>query len=158
VTTVRDAVVAAEPVAAEVLAPEATPDSDRAVHARDARARVADTERDGKGPGLLGLLVADVRGWWGWTAAPMTRCEVITNRIPSPDAVPDGSGPLRWGWAVWMHLAAIPITWLLLPPAGLRPTLLRQLLRGVVWVFQHPARFALATSIAGALAAMWIAT
>lgn len=156
-TTQSDRSLAAAAVAAEVPATGRGPmrgDTSVPPRAR-ARARVATTEGDGKSPGLVGQVAADVRGWWGWTAEPMSRAEVVAARIPSPDAVPDGSGWLRGGWAVWMHLVAIPATWLLLPPAGLRLVTVRQLLRGVVWVAQHPGRFVLAAPVVVALILIW---
>jgi hypothetical protein len=122
------------------------------------RARVPGTESDDKGLGFLGQVWADLRGAWVWTAEPMSRAEVLANRIPSPDLVPDGSAPLRWAWAVWMHLVAIPVTWVLLPVANhARPLLLRQLLRGLVWIFQHPARTTLAAAVGGPIGFLWIA-
>lgn len=156
--TVSDGFAAAETAAADVSDPSSGPDSPGTRRARVARARVAATERDDKGPSRWRLLVSDWRGAWWWTATPDAPAEVLARRVPTPDDVPDGSAFLRYAWAVWLHAVAIPATYALTPVARLaRPLLLRQLIFGLVWVLQHPARSALAALVTVPLGFMWIA-
>lgn len=160
-TTVRDAVAAAEPAAAADFPPETPPDSPGAVRARDARAKVPATDGDVKASAVRSLLAnvrSDWDGAWWWDARPETVAELVARRKPHPDTVPDGSKHLRWAWAVYNHLIAIPVTWALLPIADrLKPRVVRQLARGLVWMFQHPTRTGLGLIVAGPVLAMWIA-
>jgi hypothetical protein len=160
--TVSDAFSAADPAAAASGGLRETTDSAVAVpEGTRTRESVRVTQRDGKAPTLRGLLTtmrADWDGAWWWAARPASLTEVMASRVPHPDNVPDGSKWLRYGWVVWMHLVAIPVTAGLLPLADrARPRLVRQLARGLVWMFQHPARAGLGALVAGPVIAMWIA-
>ena len=160
--TVRDRSLAAEGLAA-VQNPGEGQNRDADTHASASRAharvRLLATERDGNDSdptGLIGTAWADWgRAWWR-TAQPADLATVTARRLPTADDVPDGAMPLRVALGVWIHAVAIPATWLLLPVARVAGPL-RQLLYGLTWALQDPARSFLAALIAGPVIAMWIA-
>lgn len=107
------------------------------------RARVDDTDSDGKGDRLRAALATvrdDVAGAWLWRGAPPTLVDLWRNRVPDISEVPGGNRPLHVLWVVYNHLVLIVFPVLAI----------------ALWVLQHPARFLLAAAIAGPLIGMWI--
>lgn len=88
------------------------------------------------GRGALG----DVAGAWVWRETPPSLRDLVAARTDTTRALTDG--PLmRFGWAAWNTLVAIPAT---------------ALLYVLAWVVQHPARASVAAVLVVPLTLMWI--
>lgn len=140
-TTPSDAISAARTAAAADSPQGGTPDSPAARHARDARARVAVTDGDGKGSRGIRILWADFAGSGLFDMHPPSLRELRAGRTLSADQVPDGSEPLRQGGTWWNTLVGLPAA---------------VVLYTLAWVLQHPARALLAVLLISPVTLMWI--
>ncbi len=122
------------------VAPNMAAPSKPAVEGRDARprgrARVADTDGDGKIGAVVAAVTADVTGAWPWRTTPPTLQTVWDSTIATDGDVPDGSRALRLFLTGWNIAVALPAT---------------AVLYTLAWLLQHPAR---AIPVGGFLAAV----
>jgi hypothetical protein len=98
------------------------------------RARVADTDGDGKIGALLAAVQGDVVDGWPWRTVPPALSAVLGDA--NPGTVPGDSTPLRVLWTGWNYAVALPAT---------------AVLYTLAWLLQHPAR---AIPVGGFLAAI----
>lgn len=111
-----------------------------------ARARVADTLRDGK-IGRVGAAVAgDVRRWWLVTAAPPSLAEWLTSTRPA-STVPD-SPALKAGW--------VAVAWTLGLPLRVLALALFLLAGAMAWLSTHPLRVLAFLLAATAFVSYWL--
>lgn len=111
-----------------------------------ARARIADTLRDGK-IGRLGVVVAgDARRWWLVTAEPPSLADWKRSTTPAA-TVPD-SPVLRAGW--------VAVAWTLGLPLRVASMLLFLVAAAMAWLSTHPLRVLAFLLVAAALVSYWL--
>lgn len=99
------------------------------------RARIAATLGNGKIGQVGRTVAADTRGWWLLRERPPS-LRVLWRARPALARVPGQHRWLHAGWLVFHYLVAVPLV---------------AVAYGVITVVWHPARFAVAVLVVGAL-------
>jgi len=148
VTTVSEALAAAEAAAAAPKTPPAAPNV-RGAPAR-AHAKIAVTDSDVKAVELvpaaeatrsaLATVRADFASAWAWRGTPPKLADLWRDRIPDTAQVPGSNQVLHAGWVIGNHAAII----------------LTAYVYALAWALQHPARYPFAAVLAAPIVVLLV--